>query len=203
MRRKNAFYFLSFSLSLLTCDLIASVLCYASSALSRKLEVAGGRKRWDNYYYPPPLAVHPPRSRNYSRVYGHPEFGEMFRMYDAESLQAPVEVRFPFMDLRLLRFLLTVPPIPWYHSKYLLRRAMNGKLPDLVLRRPKETIQTSLIMEHIERGRKPLVKIAPELSSYVDAERLPTVAPDDMWTAGRIMLARLFNHWLQCSYRSE
>jgi asparagine synthase (glutamine-hydrolysing) len=161
------------------------------------------RARWDNYYYPPPLAVHPPRSRNYSRVYGHPEFGEMFRMYDAESLQAPVEVRFPFMDLRLLRFLLTVPPIPWYHSKYLLRRAMNGKLPDLVLRRPKETIQTSLIMEHIERGRKPLVKIAPELSSYVDAERLPTVAPDDMWTAGRIMLARLFNHWLQCSYRSE
>jgi asparagine synthase (glutamine-hydrolysing) len=161
------------------------------------------RARWDNYCNPPPSTVYAPRSRNYSLVYDHPDFWEMFRMYDAEALQAPVEVRFPFMDLRLLRFLLTVPSIPWYHMKYLVRRAMNGKLPDPVLRRPKETICTWLIMEHLERGRKPLVKVAPEFSSYVDAERLPTVAPHDMWTAGRIILARLFNHWLQCSYRSE
>ena len=96
-----------------------------------------------------------------------------------------------------------VPSIPWYHSKYLVRRAMKGKLPVAVLRRPKETSLTSLIMERIERGRLPLLNSAPEFHSpYVDVEKLPTVAPNNMWTAGGIMLARLFNHWLQYSYRS-
>ena len=124
-------------------------------------------------------------------------------MYDSEITQARVEVRFPFMDLRLLRFFLMVPSIPWYHSKYLMRHAMKGKLPAAVIRRPKETTWTSLIFERIERGRLRLGNTAPEFQSYVDAERLPIVAPDNIWTAGGIMLARLFNHWLQYSYRNE
>ncbi len=159
--------------------------------------------RWKTDYHRPPPNIHPIRPFNYSVVYNHIENLELFRLYDAEGTQAPVEVRFPFMDLRLLRFFLMVPPIPWAHSKYLLRRAMKGKLPTAVLRRPKETTFTSLIMEQIERGRLPLVNIAPEFHSYVDAEKLPTVAPDNMWTSGGILLARLFNHWLQYSYRRE
>ncbi len=127
----------------------------------------------------------------------------MFRMLDAEVTNALVEFRYPFMDLRLLRFFLMVPPIPWYHSKYLLRRAMKGRLPASVLRRPKETTYTSLIMEKIESGRLPLITTAPEFSMYVDTARLPTVAPNDMWAAGSITLARLFNHWLQYSYRND
>jgi asparagine synthase (glutamine-hydrolysing) len=161
------------------------------------------RARWDNFCSPPSSNIQPTLPRNHSLVYTHPEFWEMFWMNDAEATQAPVEVRFPFLDLRLLRFFLMVPSIPWYHSKYLVRRAMKGKLPTAVLRRPKETTWTSLIMERIERGRLPLVSTAPEFHSYVDAERLPTVAPDNMWTAGSITLARLFNHWLQYSYRNE
>jgi asparagine synthase (glutamine-hydrolysing) len=160
------------------------------------------RARWDNFNNPASSNIPPTRPRNHSMVYTHPEFWEMFRGYDAESTQAPIEVRFPFLDLRLLRFFLMVPSIPWYHSKYLLRRAMKGKLPIAVLRRPKETTLTSLIMERIERGRLPLLNTAPEFHSYVDVEKLPTLAPDNMWTAGSITLARLFNHWLQNSYRN-
>jgi asparagine synthase (glutamine-hydrolysing) len=158
------------------------------------------RARWENFNNPSASNVHADRPRNHSLVYTHPEFWEMFRGYDAEALQAPVEVRFPFLDLRLLRFFLSVPPIPWYHSKYLLRRAMKGKLPPAVLRRAKETTDTSLIMERTERGRQPLANTAPELHSYVDVEKLPITAPDNMWTAGSILLARLFNRWLQNSY---
>lgn len=160
------------------------------------------RARWDDFCNPPPSNLHPPRPRNHSLVYNHPEYWDMFRGYDAESTQVPLEVRFPFLDLRLSRFFLMVPSIPWYHSKHILRRAMKGKLPVAVLRRPKETSLTSLIMERIERGRLPLLNTAPGFHSYVDVEKLPTVAPNNMWTAGGIMLARLFNHWLQYSYRS-
>jgi asparagine synthase (glutamine-hydrolysing) len=161
------------------------------------------RARWEADYHRPPPNIHTIRPFSYSVVYNHLENLEMFRMYDAEATQAPVEVRFPFMDLRLSRFFLTIPPIPWAHSKHLLRRAMKGKLPAAVLRRPKETTFTSLIMERIERGRLPLIKTAPEFESYVDVKRLPTAAPDNMWTSGGILLARLFNHWLQYSYRRE
>lgn len=161
------------------------------------------RARWDNYYNPPPAKIHPVRPLNYKLVYDHAENQEMFRLHDAEATQAPVEVRYPFMDLRLLRFFLMVPSIPWCRSKYLLRRAMKGTLPEAVLRRPKEATLTSLVMERLERFRLPLANAAPEFQSYIDAERLPIAAPDNMWTAGGIMLARLFNHWLQYSYRRE
>jgi len=160
------------------------------------------RARWENFYDPPPPQIPPTRPRNHSLVYTHVENWEMFRLHDAEATQAHVEIRYPFMDLRVSRFFLMIPPVPWYHSKYLLRRAMKGKLPVSVLRRPKEATPTSLMMERIERGRLPLMETAPEFSSYVNSERLPTVAPDNMWTAGGIMSARLFNHWLQYSYRN-
>lgn len=161
------------------------------------------RARWEDYYDPPPPNIHPARPLNYSLVYNHLEFLEMFRLHDAEATQAHLEIRYPFMDLRLLRFFLTVPSFPWCRSKFLLRRAMKGKLPAAVLRRPKEATLGSLVMEQMERGQQPLVYTAPEFHSYVDAERLPTTAPDNMWTAGGIISARLLNHWLQYSYRNE
>jgi asparagine synthase (glutamine-hydrolysing) len=161
----------------------------------------GLRARWESYYSPPP-ALHPIRPLNYALLHIPGEFQDLFRSHDAEITQSTVEVRYPFMDLRLLRFLLKVPPIPWCRSKYLLRRAMKGKLPDAVLRRPKEGMPAATLMERIERGRTALLTLAPEFQSYVEAEKLPIKSPDNMWAAGGIMLARLLNHWLQYSYRN-
>ena len=172
------------------------------SWINKNLESRLGlRARWESYYSPPP-ALHPVRPLNYALLHIPGEFQDMFRSHDPEVTQSPVEVRYPFMDLRLLRFLLTVPPIPWCRAKYLLRRSMKGKLPDAVLRRPKEGMPTEMLMERIERGRTALVKTAPEFATYVDAHMLPIKASESMWAAGGIMLARLLNHWLQYSYRS-
>jgi asparagine synthase (glutamine-hydrolysing) len=52
----------------------------------------------------------------------------------------PVDVVDPFADLRVIRFLLALPPLPWFHQKYLLRRMMAGRLPPAVLSRPKQII---------------------------------------------------------------
>jgi asparagine synthase (glutamine-hydrolysing) len=141
------------------------------------------------------------RPLNYALLHVPGELQDMFRSHDAELTQSPLEVRYPFMDLRLLRFLLIVPPIPWCRAKYLLRIAMKGNLPDAVLRRPKEGMPTEVLMERIERGRTELARTAPEFGTYVDAHKLPVKASDNMWAAGGIMTARLLNHWLQYSYR--
>jgi asparagine synthase (glutamine-hydrolysing) len=57
--------------------------------------------------------------------------------YDLGGLLLPAEGRFPFFDLRMVRFLLRVPPMPWCIEKNILRVAMRGFLPSQILRRRK------------------------------------------------------------------
>lgn len=56
---------------------------------------------------------------------------------DAGYTGALLETRAPLLDLRILRFLLHLPPVPWCINKELCRRAMKGSLPGQVLARPK------------------------------------------------------------------
>lgn len=56
---------------------------------------------------------------------------------DLGSMRLAAEIRFPFLDLRLARYLLRLPGIPWGVEKSLLRVAMKGLLPREILRRPK------------------------------------------------------------------
>jgi asparagine synthase (glutamine-hydrolysing) len=155
--------------------------------------------RWESYYSPPP-AVHPVRPLNYALFQIHGELQKLFRSHDAECTQAPVEVRYPFLDVRLLRFFLAIPTIPWCRSKYVIRRAMKAMLPEQVLRRPKEGLATDVIMERLELSRPADFTAAPELHAYVDTTLLPATAGTDVWASGSILLARLLNHWLQSSY---
>jgi asparagine synthase (glutamine-hydrolysing) len=76
----------------------------------------------------------------------HPEaYGGLHSAYwagvlegeDAGWTRVPLETRAPLLDLRVLRFLLRVPPVPWCADKQLARRAMENCLPGTVLRRPK------------------------------------------------------------------
>ncbi len=61
----------------------------------------------------------------------------VFETYDCAQLGGAYEVRHPFFDLRLARFLLALPPLPWCVDKSLLREAMKGYLPPEVRLRPK------------------------------------------------------------------
>ena len=54
-----------------------------------------------------------------------------------ETTQRRVELRFPLLDTRLIRFVMSVPAIPWCQQKALPRRAYRGRLPAQVLNRPK------------------------------------------------------------------
>ena len=60
-------------------------------------------------------------------------------MYDPGVTLCPVVFRHPFFDVRLLTYLLGIPPIPWFLNKKILRDAMRGKTPEPVRRRPKGT----------------------------------------------------------------
>jgi asparagine synthase (glutamine-hydrolysing) len=72
-----------------------------------------------------------------------------------------LESRAPLLDLRLLTFLLRLPPIPWCMNKQLCRQAMNSLLPDEIVRRPK----TPLLVDPFEKCVEPGDWMAPVLNA--------------------------------------
>ena len=62
---------------------------------------------------------------------------DLFESYDAGATGLPHVVMHPLMDLRVVAFLQSLPPIPWCIEKHILRKAGGGLLPPEILRRPK------------------------------------------------------------------
>jgi len=99
----------------------------------------------------------------------------MFEREDAAWTGVSVELRAPLLDLRMLRFLLRVQPVPWCMEKELLREAMRGILPEEIRSRPKTPLPVDLIDSFVENNKWspfPLPEPASELRTYVDWQKL-------------------------------
>ena len=57
--------------------------------------------------------------------------------FDPQTTGIPIQFNHPYFDIRLLRFVLAMPAMPWFPQKKLLRRAMTGRLPEMVRVRTK------------------------------------------------------------------
>lgn len=51
-----------------------------------------------------------------------------------------LEVTLPLMDTRLIRYALSMPPVPWCHRKRVARDAFVGRLPESILQRSKTAV---------------------------------------------------------------
>jgi asparagine synthase (glutamine-hydrolysing) len=79
---------------------------------------------------------HPLLPRGYLSL-ALPHWTRLFELSDAGVTRCPVEVLYPFLDLRVVNYLLALPPFPWFFEKRLLRAAMGDRLPQETLSRPK------------------------------------------------------------------
>ncbi len=100
------------------------------------------------------------------------EFGleELLRFSDRNSMAHGVEVRLPFLDASLVQFVFSLPTsykISGGYTKNVLRRAMNGQLPDDIVWRtdkigyePPQKIwmQDASLVDYIHEAKKKLVK---------------------------------------------
>jgi asparagine synthase (glutamine-hydrolysing) len=92
-------------------------------------------------------------------------------LMDAGWARSPVEVRYPFFDLRLVRFLLGVPGVPWSHDKQLLRAAARSRLPREVCVRPKTPLSDDPVAVLFRRdGPPPIVDAGGALWEFVDRD---------------------------------
>ncbi|WP_254565625.1 asparagine synthase-related protein [Oscillatoria sp. HE19RPO] len=116
-----------------------------------------------------------PHTDRYGMTFA-PLWSNIFAWSDPGFTGFPLKVRFPFFDVRLVLYLLSVPPVPWFESKFLLREAMKGRLPDAVLRRAKTPLRGFAHYNLMQqRGIQPwMVELGatPALSAYVETESL-------------------------------
>jgi len=112
----------------------------------------------------------------------------VFESYDPAVTRLHLEFRHPFFDRRVIEYLLSIPPIPWYWDKVLLREVLRGVLPEEVRRRPKSPLAADPLATYFRARTEHWVDRfvpVPEFSEYVVRERIPTVAgskqPPDWW----------------------
>jgi asparagine synthase (glutamine-hydrolysing) len=123
---------------------------------------------------------------------------------EEESCRAgmSIDFRHPLFDVRIQRFFLRLPVLPWCADKEILRVSMRGSLPTVVLQRPKCPVQGNPAAETIRRT-KPHPAIlrdfvaSPSLARYVVQNRIPDLAPG-LSVAGLAIGGRpaSLNHWL-------
>lgn len=80
-----------------------------------------------------------------------PQWTQMFEQENAGVTPFPLEVRYPFLDLRIVNYLLAIPPFPWFFQKMLLREAMTGRLPEGVRVRPKTPLQDDPVSAQLQK----------------------------------------------------
>jgi asparagine synthase (glutamine-hydrolysing) len=133
------------------------------------------------------------------RSLASPFWTRMFEDTDPNTVPFPLEMRNPFLDLRLLEFTLSIPVIPWIYDKYLLRRAMKGSLPEPVRLRPKTPMAADPLLVFLKKTPSSLIRgglpPSPLLARFVDLKALDNVqiSDDNYFTDLR---AASLNLWL-------
>jgi asparagine synthase (glutamine-hydrolysing) len=79
-----------------------------------------------------------------------PQWTHFFEHENPAVTHFPVEVRYPFLDLRIVDYLLALPPFPWFFEKMILREAMAGRLPESVRLRPKTPMAVDPLAERLK-----------------------------------------------------
>ena len=124
----------------------------------------------------------------------------LFEGYDQGSTRLPLEVRHPFIDIRLVDYLLSIPVNPWCTNKHILRRAMKDRLPHAVVHRPKTPLAGDPALQLMRRASVRWLdsfEATPQLERFVSLSQRRSLAnentPDAAWARLRLFA---LNHWL-------
>jgi asparagine synthase (glutamine-hydrolysing) len=125
-----------------------------------------------------------------------PLWQDYFDSFDPGFGGRLIEAVHPYLDVRMLGFLLSLPVVPWCHGKLLLRESMRGLLPDLVLARKKTTLSGDPWVKAMVQHPFPRISNSPELSRYVDISKLPGQWAQDVYQNRLIRRLLGLQYWL-------
>ena len=164
---------------------------------ARRLNLKDRAKVWSEL---PSLRPHPILPKAHASL-SLPQWSSMFEQESPGITGCPVEVRYPFLDLRVANFLLALPPFPLFFEKKILREAVTGRLPESVRTRRKTPLAGSPLVEHLRKsqaGWMGRVEWSEEMDSYVNRSALPTLeAQANLANAQSSARPFCLNFWLQ------
>ena len=114
---------------------------------------------------------------------------------DAQHAAAGIDWQHPYLDLRVLEFMLHTPPIPWARRKRLIRLAMAGRLPRSILRRDKTPLHHDLSGELLRRDMPPMPRKGSKAEAFVAIENLPA-DPALAQDSDALLRVAILEHWL-------
>jgi len=163
------------------------------------------QERWKEWgEHPNLLLEHPIHPRAHASL-SLPQWTHMFEQENAGVTHFPVETRYPFLDLRIVNYLLALPPFPWFFQKMLLREAMTGRLPETVRMRPKTPLQSDPLSEQFRRtGTERLKQMhwSKDLDEYIDRSALiPPHGKMNPVQLSNSLRPYCLNIWLQSALR--
>jgi asparagine synthase (glutamine-hydrolysing) len=166
--------------------------------LNRTFEERYGlRARWARHGAH--TASHPLRPDAYRKM-TMPLWPSYFESWDPGVTRVAIEGRYPFLDVRLVEYLMAIPPMPWCVNKQILRESMRGRLPDAIRRRPKTPLAGDPLVAHVMKSgsaRLDGFEAAPQLAAYVERSVIPSLAGLDQDNAWLNVRPLCLNHWLK------
>jgi asparagine synthase (glutamine-hydrolysing) len=155
------------------------------------------RDRWEQFWADPGYERKRPAAM---RALNSKIWTALFEGYDRASTKLDLEVRHPFLDLRLVEFLLAIPATPWCVHKHILRTAMKNKLPPTVLNREKTGLAGDPALQLARRASVRWLdsfEVSPQLRAFVNLNRRRSIAneqtSDALWASLRVFA---LNYWL-------
>jgi asparagine synthase (glutamine-hydrolysing) len=162
----------------------------------------GLAERWRQSFRPPlpPGGNHSFRPAAHAALQGN-LWPSLFESADPGANGILMETRYPFFDVRLLSWLLSLPPVPWCVDKHLLREAMRGRLPEPVRLRPKAPLPLNPVAALARQnwpGCLGRLAFTDELARYISSKKFFPIEPGGNQDA-MIMKFRAvsLNYWLQ------
>lgn len=160
------------------------------------------RARWEQVNRGPGV-LHPTHPEA-ARYLLDPLWPNYFESCDPGVHGFPVESRQPYFDVRLVNYVLAVPPVPWCIDKRLLRETGKGRLPECIRLRPKTPLASDPTIALLQREDMQWIDHfddVPELSQYVDLGKVPFVAGpqgvDHVHDYSLHLRPRTLNGWLR------
>lgn len=162
--------------------------------LRERYEQYGGIPVWD----PAPKGAVRPEAH---QLMAAPIWAGLFETYQPDNLLACIEARHPFFDLRLVRYALSLPALPWCSDKELLRQSMRGLLPEQVRLARKRPIVADLLMAFYRTSQKPWLKRfepVEGLDRYVNVKgAMESAQNPSTWQVTVHLRPISLNYWLQ------
>ena len=164
---------------------------------ARRLNLKDRAREWSEL---PAARPHPVLPKAHASL-SLPHWSAMFEHENPGVTRCPVEVRHPFLDLRVVNFLLALPPFPLFFEKQLLREVVAGRLPESVRTRRKTPLAGSPLVKHLRQtdtGWMDQVAWDAEMDSYVNRSARPTFRNEANSELAHSALRPLcLNFWLQ------